>query len=258
MESVSLLDAHLHLQDMRFDGQVEAVIRRAEQSGIRQLFCNATREKDWHQVIALGRQYQSISSFVGVHPWYSGSLAKGWQDRLRTLIASSNHNIGETGLDKQCEVAMDIQVNVFKTQLDLAIQFERPIVIHCVRCWGRLITLLETHLQHEKPVPVMIHSYSGPREVMERLVLLGCCLSFSAQLLAPGSEKLRDTFMHTPLDHVLLETDSPDQTCSLRQGVHLNEPAFIVDTYRACARLKEIPFNNFANQIWKNGTIFTN
>ena len=284
------LDAHLHLQDKRYEGHIDAVIQRAIHSGVKRLFCNATSEADWQKVIDLAGRYRFITPFLGVHPWYSDSLSIGWQDRLQKMLTSSNGGIGETGLDKKCSVDMNIQIDIFGAQLDLAQELNRPIVIHCIRCWGKLIELLEDKTASGRSIPVIIHSFSGSQEVMKRLVALGCHLSFSARLNDPGYKRLRDVFKKAPLDHILLETDSPDQLFSLsaQKGspkiigsdqpampetgfsslvaagqsgpampVRFNEPAFIVELYRTGALLKNMKLDKFARQIWKNGTIYT-
>jgi len=254
-----LLDAHLHLQDKRFNDHTDHVMQRAEQSGVKRLFCNSVNEDDWQDVLALSKTYQTITPFIGVHPWYSDTVTDLWLKNLQRLLATNSCGVGEIGLDRPCGINFSQQKKIFLSQLTLAATFLRPVVIHCVNYWGACLDILEYFLSPSLPIPVMIHSYSGSLESMQRLVGLGCHLSFSAHLTMPGRERLQMIFKETPLTHILLETDAPDQLCSKTQtSTHLNEPAFIAELYREAARIKDITVDEFARQIWENGTIYTN
>lgn len=254
-----LLDAHLHLQDKRFEGQIDAVIQRANRSGIKRLFSNATSENDWQGVLLLADKYPAVTPFAGIHPWQSDRVTDSWQTGLQHILSARSCGVGEIGLDRPCGIALSQQKKIFLTQMKLAVACRRPIVIHCVNFWGECLDILEDFCTPSLPVPVMIHSFSGSMESMKRLVRLGCHLSFSARMNEPGQERLQTIFKETPMEHILLETDAPDQlSSSTPANTNLNEPSFIVELYQAGALLKEMDLDKFTHQIWNNGTIFTN
>ena len=256
------LDSHLHLQDPRFDGIRNAVLLRAKQAGVLRMFCNATSEKDWQDVLNLSSDSPSLIPFIGIHPWHCDTVVKDWQIRLGDILETIACGIGETGLDKKCSCDMMKQIEIFTVQLQLAVTYRRPLAVHCVGCWGKLLDILEMQTKTTALPPIMIHSFGGSLEIMQRLVRLGCWLSFSTRLAAPGQERLRQVLQKTPLHHILLETDAPDQ---LQAGIDagspedsvINEPANIIALYALAANLQHMNLQDFCREIWQNGTIFT-
>jgi TatD DNase family protein len=135
-------------------------------------------------------------------------------------------------------------------------------VIHCLHRWGRLIELLETHLPGNQKIPVMIHSFSGSEEIMRRLVRRGCFISYSMRLTEIAQGQLRETFKATPLGHILIETDAPDQLnvgflVPDNEQSAVNEPSYIRELFAYAADLREMNASEFCAQIWKNGEIYS-
>lgn len=253
-------DAHLHLQDSRYSGERAGIIARAVHSGVGSMLCNGVCEEDWQQVLDIAGQHPEVAPFLGVHPWYAGGVAPGWDARLALLLQSCGCGIGETGLDRNCGVDRQQQVEVFLTQLELAAGFARPLVIHCVRCWGQLIDLLTERAASEELPLIMIHSFGGSLETMQRLTGLGCYLSFSAKMMHRSGDKIGRVFAVTPLERILLETDAPDQLYGTVAGAGkhpYNEPALVGRLYRYAARLRAMDFDAFCTAVWNNAAVFT-
>ncbi|MBB5348149.1 TatD family hydrolase [Desulfoprunum benzoelyticum] len=253
------LDSHLHLQDPRLAAIRNDVLARAAAAGVARMFCNATAEADWAEVLGLASISAAVIPFVGIHPWHAGTASAGWEKRLTMILETSRCGIGEIGLDRKCPVAMERQEEIFSRQLQLATRLKRPLSLHCLGCWGRLREILEHQAKIAALPPTMIHSFSGSSEIMQRLVRLGCWLSFSAGLTDPKRERLRRVFVATPLHRILLETDAPDQLpFALKTAATppLNEPANILALYREAAELRQIDLENFIHRIWNNGEIY--
>lgn len=257
-----LIDAHLHLQDDRFtQNTIGPVIDKAIVAGVVKLFCNATSEDDWQNVVLLSKKYAAIKPFLGVHPWFSQSTKDGWLRRLEVILDSAGAGVGEIGIDKVSSAPYNIQEKVFISQLELAFKNKLPVSIHCVKKWGKLLDILKRYAPFKQNI--MIHSFSGSTEIMHQLVELGIFISFSCQLACPQKHKLREVFQKTPLKNILLETDAPDQFCpELFSDTHnvqkKNQPAYIVDLYTFAADLLNFDRNQFIKEIWNNGKIFTN
>jgi TatD DNase family protein len=261
MPNPLLLDSHLHLQDHRFYGILPEILLRARHSGIGRMLCNATREEDWQNVLNLGQDHPWILPFLGVHPWYADQVTPGWDQRLEAIVAANRSGIGEAGLDGKCRSAIANQTTVLSAQLDLAIKYQRPLSLHCVASWGRLVGILENRHARGSMPQVMLHAFSGSVEIMHRLLRIGCWFSFTARLVDPRCQKLRQVFLEIPLDRILLETDAPDQLpADLQKNGEssCNEPAHIAILYRKAADLRRLDFEQFTQHIWKNGEIFTN
>jgi len=280
------LDSHLHLQAQSLELTLDSILERAEKAGVERMFCNATREEDWQAVINLadrgkdGGGGQVIVPFLGIHPWFAENAGTGWEERLLARLQECPAGIGEIGLDKCCRADFDRQQRVFEAQLRMASALRRPVAIHCVKAWGLLLEILE-HLAAAKQLPtIMIHAYGGSTETLQRLIGLGCFISFSCRLIA--DHKHHSSFLATPLPRLLLETDSqgvprledarieaggvtaaPTQARSVQpietenHEISCNEPAYVPSLYAWAAAMRGVEEQELRQRIWSNGEIFT-
>lgn len=189
-------DTHCHLQDPRFEGRVPELLARAQAAGVTHMVCCATREADWDRVLGLARDHPCVLPMLGLHPWFVPE-AQGWLDRLRARLRAPRIGIGECGLDfSPGRPGRAGQEAAFEAQVRLAIELDRPLSIHCVRAWGRLLDLLR-----RTGIPAAgaaLHAFSGSTEVAVELQGLGLYLS------CPGSSP--PAALPTRL---LYETDAP-------------------------------------------------
>jgi TatD DNase family protein len=142
--------------------------------------------------------------------------------------------IGELGLDyarAKDPAAREHQARVFRAQLALSRELELPIVIHCVRAYEEIFRLLKADGISRRGG--MIHGWSGHPDALPTAQALGLMISFSS--LFTRSKKVAQAARQTPIDGLLLETDSPDQP--LEAGTR-NEPAALVDIAQRLAELR--------------------
>lgn len=172
--------------------------------------CSVT-EKDWPNVSLLAEKWPSlVIPQFGIHPWFVDNVIGGWEERLlQYLIRFPYAGVGECGLDKCDKHKGDIdkQINVFKKQLQIAERLNRPVSIHCVRSW---MELFESLGNFNGKIKGVIHSFSGSAESMELLVKAGLYISYSPFILKNPSRKTIEAIKRTPIDNLLIETDSPD------------------------------------------------
>lgn len=239
-ETASFLDSHCHLQKLQMTTEGLAhVSTPTAVAGESRTFCNATREEDWQAVLDLAARTNKVIPFLGIHPWFASDVTANWEKRLFSLLDQSPAGIGETGLDRCCRTDPGKQEQIFLAQLLMASELQRPLVIHCVKAWGRLLEILK---RFAGPLPpIMFHSFSGSSETMRQLIRLGGFISYSCRLAT--SSKLHPCFLETPMAHLLLETDS-------------SGPADITNLYRFAADLRGMAINEFRQEIWNNGEIF--
>lgn len=138
---------------------------------------------------------------VGVHPWHAAEYSLPSAEEIREADA-----VGEIGLDKACGVDFEMQRALFVKQLELAERFEKPVVLHCVRAFEEVMTLLERHTLRA----VLFHGFIGSREQASRAVKKGYYLSFGAR--TEGSNKTIEALRETPLERLFVETDEADTT----------------------------------------------
>ncbi|KMZ70134.1 Hydrolase, TatD family [Zostera marina] len=207
-----IFDAHCHLQDNRIYRIAPKLIRKATEVGVQRFTINGIFEGDWHLVKQMADEYPSIIPSFGLHPWYVGERSPNWFENLKGYIDSTpSAAIGEIGLDRGSYgriVNFETQVDVFQKQLEFAKSVKRPVSIHCVNAFGRLLEIL----QRVGPFPeaVVLHSYVGSSEMVSALAKLGCYFSFSGHLTFHSHAKAKKTVNLVPIDKILLETDAPD------------------------------------------------
>ena len=138
---------------------------------------------------------------VGVHPWHAADCSLPSAEAIEAADA-----VGEIGLDKACGVDFEMQRALFVKQLELAERFEKPVVLHCVRAFEEVMTLLERHTLRA----VIFHGFIGSREQASRAVKKGYYLSFGAR--TEGSNKTIEALRETPLERLFVETDEAETT----------------------------------------------
>jgi TatD DNase family protein len=254
-------DAHNHLQDTRCGPHLAEWISAARADGVRQVVVNGTRPQDWEAVARLAQEWPDwvVPSF-GLHPWFIGERADDWEQQLEHWLDAVPAGVGEIGLDRwKADLPEADQEAVFLRQLAMAAERNLPVSIHCLRAWGHMVELLETH--RIPRVGFLLHSYGGSYEVAERLLPLGAYFSFPGAFAREKKTRQQDVFKHLPADRILIETDAPDQmppSALVRYkeidtaGHPVNHPANLPAIYQYLAALRDTDLDAFAAQVAAN------
>ena len=146
---------------------------------------------------------------IGIHPWYidENRLESDLEIIKEKLQLSECLALGECGLDKRIEIPLDLQISVFKKQLEIVRLTNKPIVLHCVAAYDEVIAI-KKEMKIENPM--IIHGFSKNEQVAKSLLNNGFYLSFGKYLLRnPDLEKV---FTFAPENQVLLETDTIEES----------------------------------------------
>ena len=146
---------------------------------------------------------------IGIHPWYidENRLESDLEIIKEKLQFNECLALGECGLDKRIEIPLDLQISVFKKQLEIVKQTNKPIVLHCVAAYDEVIAI-KREMKIENPM--IIHGFSKNEQVAKSLLNNGFYLSFGKYLLRnPDLEKV---FTFAPENQVLLETDTIEES----------------------------------------------
>ena len=168
---------------------------------------------------------------AGIHPWDAGKYELA---AYKSLFESPHClAVGECGLDRTAEPPLPLQMKVFEAQSAEAARLNKPLVIHCVRCFSELLRLKS---ERGGGVPAwVIHGFRGTKRKAFDLLDAGCVLSFGAGLLRDAGNM--DWFAEVPLDRILLETDeSPElfgQIVTEAAAMHLLPPSELAAAVRA-------------------------
>jgi TatD DNase family protein len=227
-------------------------MERAAKAGVERIACCGTCSDDWEKVFRLAERFPQIFPMIGIHPWF---VSKGWEDDFQILENLLRENpkagIGETGLDFQKRFTNCAEQDAsFTAHLDLARELNRPVAVHCVQAWGRLIEILREHTAPR----ILLHAFGGAPELIPELVELNCWFSFCGAVMDTQAKRMRASVAAVPDDRLLIETDSPDFTppgCSSS-----NEPANLVHSARAIAELRGVSPEKLTEQTFINAKYF--
>ncbi len=139
---------------------------------------------------------------VGLHPWH---LSESTMKRDLELVAEKGKSaaaVGECGLDRACKVSFDLQMKVFRRQVEIAASLDKPVVIHCVRAYPDITSERKAFPGGR---PWIIHGFRGNIQTASQLVGQGFYLSFGKALLE--DKRLGDVLAGIPTDRFFLETD---------------------------------------------------
>jgi TatD DNase family protein len=253
-------DAHNHLQDEWLAPVLPEVMETLKGMGIAGAVVNGTIDGDWEAVAQLGRERDWVIPSYGVHPWKVPGRSEDWEERLRAKLDEGGL-IGEIGLDRWKD-GLDLmdQERVFRTQLAMAVTWNVPATIHCLRAWGALWDIVRT-----EPVPArgfLLHAYGGPSEMIQGFAKRGAYFSFSGSFLEEKRNRKRETFREVPLERLLVETDAPAMPLppereqyrlpKTPEGERVNHPGNIAAAYEGLAELRGMPLDDVAGAVEEN------
>ncbi|MEM6915064.1 MAG: TatD family hydrolase [Verrucomicrobiota bacterium] len=206
-----MIDAHLQLQSCLSKIPARELISELRVLGVLHLSVNGTSPEDWGLVSELAEDFPEVIPSFGVHPWHVQGLKPGWSEVLTGYLEKHPEaGVGEIGLDKWIrnhDIAL--QKEVFLEQLQTAEALGRSVTVHCLQAWG---SLQKSIVESRYRGAFLLHSYSGPREMIGEWVKLGAFFSISGYFFrAEKAHKLR-VFEEVPEDRILLETDAPDMS----------------------------------------------
>lgn len=251
MENLQLFDTHCHLDDEQFDGDRQALIASLPERGIRACVTVGSDLASSARCIALAHEYPFVYAAVGVHPHASAQADEGYLETLRALAAQNKVvALGELGLDYHYDFSpRDTQKRLLEEQLDLAHEMHLPAILHVREAHGELIDLLRA--RKERLSGGIIHCYSGSAQSVGEYIRLGFMISFAGTITFKTAQKLREAAQAVPLDHLLIETDSPYLAPEPQRG-RRNNPAMVIYTCRMLAELRGMSAQDMAQLTHDN------
>ena len=233
-----LYDSHCHLDAAEFDVDRPAVLARARDAGVARQLVPAVDRASWDAIRTLCAAEPGLRPAYGLHPMFLDRHQPYHLDELRDWLESERPAaVGECGLDFFVDgLDPDKQRLYFRRQLELARDFDLPVVLHARRAVEEVIaTLREVGGQRG-----VVHSWSGSEEQARQLFELGFCLGIGGPVTYDRAKRLRRTVASMPLDCLLLETDAPDQPDAGWRGQR-NEPARLRQVLDVVAQLRGQP-----------------
>jgi len=218
-----MFDALSHLYRC---SQPAAALRAGRAAGVKGVLLAGIDPSGWPAQHALSGPDVLVA--YGLHPWTEDGTIAALESATETLGRPAA--IGEIGLDRSPahRRGLERQVSRFRDQLALARRLELPVILHVVRAHGHALSIFDA----SPASGGMVHGFSGPPEIAQQWLRRGLMLSYGALLCNKRARRARASAALTPLDRLLIETDSPDQ---------LPGPAHLPAVLAALAALRPEP-----------------
>jgi len=246
---LDLFDSHSHFDVAEFDGDRTHALARARAAGVRRQIVPAIDAAGFARVRELCAREHGLYPAYGLHPMY---LAEHRPEHLQELEQWIERErpvaVGECGLDFFVPgFDADTQREYFHRQLELAREFDLPLILHA----RRAVDEVTAAIRRIGNLRGVVHSFSGSVEQAQHLWKLGFCLGLGGPLTYPRAHRLREIVATMPLEYLLLETDSPDQPLHGHQGQR-NEPALLAEVCVCVARLRGVEPEEVAAATTRN------
>ncbi|WP_249671641.1 TatD family hydrolase [Pseudomonas abieticivorans] len=243
-----LIDTHTHLDFPAFDGDRPQLLANARQLGVERMVILGVHQPNWQRLWELVQNDSQLYAAFGLHPVYLDEHRaehlvelRGWLERLaghRQLCA-----VGEFGLDYYVEhLDRERQQRLFEAQLELAAEFELPVLLHVRRSHAPITAALKKFKLKRAGI---IHAFAGSREEANEYLKLGFKLGLGGAPTWPQASRLRQVVAGLPLDGVVLETDSPDMAPAMFAGLR-NSPEHLPHIAQALAELMNVSADELA------------
>jgi TatD DNase family protein len=240
------IDSHAHLDVPNYDADRAEVIARAREAGVELMLEIAGSDVGKGSLapgLKLAEEHSFIYAAVGLHP-HEASL---YDEALeKTLLEYSRHpkviGWGEIGLDYYYDNSpREVQQRVFRRQLERALERRLPVIIHTRDAEDDTITILREGWANAGGVEIggLIHCFTGTQKLACAAIEMGFHISFSGVVTFKTAEELREVARSVPQERLLIETDCPFLAPVPHRGKR-NEPAFVLETARKLAELKQI------------------
>ena len=246
-------DTHAHLYMEDYDGDREELIEKLKQEKIGVVVIGVDK-KTCLEAIALSNQHENVFATIGYHP--KDSKEDFDESQFIELIKNPKVvAVGECGLEffrlgPDGEKEKEKQIDLFKQQIDFAVKYEKPLVIHCREAHAEVLEILkEKRALVGDKLRGVIHFFSGNMDVAKQYIELDFYFSFGGVLTF--TQGYDEVVKFLPLERILPETDAPFVAPVPYRGKR-NNSLYIKEIVEKIAEIKQIDLNKVKEALLKN------
>lgn len=237
-----LIDTHCHLNKLN-------ILENARLAGVQRFInigCNINESIAAREI---STNLSDVYFSAGIHPNDSIIADNDYINKLRRILKDKKCiGVGECGLDYYRNSNHSIQKKFFESQIQLAWDFNKPLIVHVRDAYNDCVALLKDshHLRGK-----IIHCFSGDIKDAYNFLNIGCCLSISGIVTFNNSKKFHDIISMIPMNRLLIETDAPYLTPVPYRGI-INESQFIQLTLKKISEIKFMPISEIIKNTGQN------
>lgn len=244
------VDSHCHINFPDLAVNLPDVLQHMRDNEVDAALCVSVNLADFPQVLALAEQHPNIYASVGVHPDYEGVEEPG----VERLVELAKHPkvvaIGETGLDYfRLKGDLEWQRTRFRNHIRAARASGRPLIIHTREAAADTLRIMQE--ENAAEIGGVMHCFTETWEVAEAALAMGFHISFSGIVTFKNAKQIKEVAQRTPLDRILIETDSPYLAPVPHRG-KLNQPAYVKHVAEEIAALRGLTLAEVGQRTTEN------
>ncbi len=246
-----LIDTHVHLDEI---DNLQETFNDARYAGVESIVAVGVNRQSNQKILELAYKCNEIKVYpaLGIHPTEINNdeidvSIKFIKENIDSVIA-----IGEIGLDFWYNVNKELQYKVFRIQLELAEKYNKPVIIHSRGAWEECFEIVKEY----KVDKAIFHWYSGPQNVLEKIVQSGYFISATPAL--EYSSHHINAVKNVPIEKIVVETDSPVRYKTVDGKTYVAKPKDVIKPVIYISRIKNLPVNEVIKIIKENTIKFFN
>ncbi|MBW0147805.1 TatD family hydrolase [Marinobacter arenosus] len=254
-----IIETHCHLDYLK-DRPLEDTLDQSQRVNIEKVITIAVSADNLARVRELSQVAPWVYGTQGIHPHEAESYSDAAEAEIRAHASDDKIvAVGEIGLDYFYDNAdRDVQREVFRRQLQIACDHDRPVVIHSREADDDTIAILR-EFEDTLSRRGVIHSFTSGPGLARYALDQGWCLGFNGITTFKKAENVRDIVRMSPIEQILLETDAPFLTPVPYRGRE-NAPFYLPFVAEKIAEVKELPLAEVLSKTYQNSlrTFFPN
>lgn len=246
-----LFDTHAHLNVEQFTEDSDEVIKRAREHNVSKIAVVGFDHETIRKALELSKNYKEIYPIIGWHPTEAGSYTEKIEEKLINLIQNEEIiAMGEMGLDYYwMKDSKEVQIEAFRRQIRVAKSLDLPIVVHNRESTEDIYQVLKE--EDISDIGGIMHSFNLTPDWQEPFLDLGMHISFSGVLTFKNAPAVKESAKRTPLNKILIETDSPYLSPEPYRGKR-NEPSYVRFVAEKLGELHGMPVEEIAEITTQN------
>lgn len=258
-DNVSLIDSHCHLDMDDYLHDLNEVINRAAEHGVRGIVTIGIDLASSRSAVMIARRYSAVRATIGFHPHDADKATPQSLAELAALASDCDKEVvawGEIGLDYVKKYAPpDTQRKIFRKQLQIAREMNLPVIIHDREAHEDCLRIINEEGPFDRGG--VMHCFSGDLELARRVIDRNFHISIPGIVTYKKAEEMQEVAAQVPIERLLVETDGPFLSPVPYRGKR-NEPLYTLYTAARIAELRQIDMVDLATQTSANCRLLFN